>query len=142
MGLTTIRLHIHAPPIEETFSASWEHPTPRELSDPWAVRLPLFVAGHGVGALEVRGETYGCSGTETIELLQELIEPFDVCLKNVAETAIVSTVGEHLPEGGAAPHRHTPRRRGAPGGAPGTPGCGSPGSDDWTFVFPMLSDIA
>jgi UDP-GlcNAc:undecaprenyl-phosphate/decaprenyl-phosphate GlcNAc-1-phosphate transferase len=108
LGLTKIQLHIHAAAIQETFSASWESPTLHELSNSWEIKMPLMVAGHGVGCLQIAGEHQGHSNGETIELLQDLLEPFELQLRDFAEQAIVDTVGERKTAAGA-PHR--PRNR-------------------------------
>ena len=84
LGLTKIRLHIHAAAIQETFSASWESPAQHDLSNAWEVKMPLLVAGHSVGCLEIAGEHTGHSNTETIELLQDLLEPFELRLRDFA----------------------------------------------------------
>ena len=97
LGLIKIRLHIHAAAIQETFSASWESPIGQELSQPWEVKTPLLVAGHAVGVLEIAGENNGQSIAETIELVQDILEPFELRLKDFAEKAIVASVGEHRP---------------------------------------------
>jgi UDP-GlcNAc:undecaprenyl-phosphate/decaprenyl-phosphate GlcNAc-1-phosphate transferase len=105
LGLTKIRLHIHAAAIQETFSAFWESPTQQELSNPWEVKMPLLVAGHGVGCLEIAGEHEGQSNAETIELVQDLLEPFELRLRDFAEKAIVDTVGARSTVVNP-PHRH------------------------------------
>jgi UDP-GlcNAc:undecaprenyl-phosphate GlcNAc-1-phosphate transferase len=104
LGLTMIRLNIHAAAIQETFSASWESPMRPDASHPWEMKMPLLVAGHSVGCLEIAGENHGQSNAETIELVQDLLEPFELQLKDFAETAILASVGERRPV--ARPERH------------------------------------
>jgi len=133
LGLTMVRLHINAPPIAETFSASWEIPAQQEVSNPWKVRLPLFVAGHGVGALEIAGENDGHSSAETIELVQDLLEPFELCLRDFAEEAIVATVGEHRPDMNSEPRRRRNRR---------SSGRDRQAAIDLALTSPVLSDIS
>ena len=89
-----IRLHVNAPAIQEAYSGSWESPVPHEPENLWEMRLPLLVAGHAVGFLEIAGENDGHSNTVTIDLVQDILEPFELRLNAFAEKAIVSTVGE------------------------------------------------
>jgi UDP-GlcNAc:undecaprenyl-phosphate GlcNAc-1-phosphate transferase len=102
LGLTMIRLHVNAPAIQEAYSGSWESPFHHEqastnYSGLWEMRLPLLVAGHTVGSLEIAGENNGHSNGETIELVQDILEPFELRLKDFAEKAIVASVGERRP---------------------------------------------
>ena len=65
LGLTMIRLHVNAPAIQEAYSGSWESPLPQEPENRWEMRLPLLVAGHAVGSLEIAGEkrrSFQCRG--------------------------------------------------------------------------------
>ena len=95
LGLTTIRLYINAPAIQEAYSGSWESPLPQEPENRWEMRLPLLVAGHTVGFLEIAGENTGHSNALAIDLVQDILEPFELRLKAFAEKAIVASVGEH-----------------------------------------------
>ncbi len=94
LGLTMIHLHVNAPAIQEAYHGSWESPVPQEPENRWEMRLPLLVAGHAVGFLEIAGENSGYSNAVTIELVQEILEPFELRLKAFAEEAIVASVGE------------------------------------------------
>jgi UDP-GlcNAc:undecaprenyl-phosphate/decaprenyl-phosphate GlcNAc-1-phosphate transferase len=105
LGLTMIHLHVNAPAIQETYSGSWESPTQQDLADRWEVKLPLLVAGHAVGCLEIAGEHNGHSNVETIELVQDILEPFELRLKDFAEKAIVAMVGERRPAAEVSPQR-------------------------------------
>ena len=95
LDLTMIHLHVNAPAIEEAFSGAWESPMQYEPGNRWEMRLPLLVAGHAVGFLEIAGENNSDSNAVTIELVQDILEPFELRLKNFAEKAIVASVGEH-----------------------------------------------
>ena len=97
LGLTMIRLHVNVPAIEEAYSGSWESPVHRDTENRWEMRLPLLVAGHAVGALEIAGGNNGHRNGETIELVQDILEPFELRLKDFAENDIVARVGEHRP---------------------------------------------
>ncbi len=108
LGLTTIHLHINAPAIQEAFSGSWESSVPHQPENLWEMKLPLLVAGHAVGFLEITGENSGHSNAVTIELVQDILEPFELRLKDFAEKAIVATVGERRRAKKLEPHR---RRR-------------------------------
>jgi len=104
LGLTMIRLHVNAPAIQETYSGSWESPVRQELGNRWEMKLPLLVAGHAVGFLEIAGENDGHSNAVTIELVQDILEPFELRLKAFAEKAIVATVGERRRAKKLEPH--------------------------------------
>ena len=103
-----IRLHVNAPAIQEAYSGSWESPVRQEPGTRWEMKLPLLVAGHAVGFLEIAGENNGHSNAETIELVQDILEPFELRLKDFAEKAIVASVGERRAAKKPEPHR---RRR-------------------------------
>jgi UDP-GlcNAc:undecaprenyl-phosphate GlcNAc-1-phosphate transferase len=105
LGLTMIQLHVNAPAIEEAYSGSWESPARPETASRWQVRLPLLVAGHAVGSLEIAGENKGHSNVETIELMQDILEPFELRLKDFAEKAIVDKVGARRPMAVARPRK-------------------------------------
>ena len=109
LGLTMIRLHVNAPAIQEAYSGSWESPIEQEPGNRWEMKLPLLVAGHVVGFLEIAGENNGHSNAETIELVQDILEPFELRLKDFAEKAIVASVGEHRPAMKPEPHRRRSR---------------------------------
>jgi UDP-GlcNAc:undecaprenyl-phosphate/decaprenyl-phosphate GlcNAc-1-phosphate transferase len=94
LGLTMIHLHVDAPAIQETYVGSWESPAHREPGNRWEMKLPLRVVGHAVGFLEIAGESSGHSNAETIEIVQDMLEPFELRLRSFAEKAIVATVGE------------------------------------------------
>ena len=86
LGLTMIHLHVNAPAIQEAYSGSWESPLPQEPENRWEMRLPLLVAGHAVGFLEMAGENNGHSNAYSIELVQDILEPFELRLRDFAET--------------------------------------------------------
>jgi UDP-GlcNAc:undecaprenyl-phosphate GlcNAc-1-phosphate transferase len=112
LGLTKIKLHVNAPAIEEAYSGSWETSVEQDLANCWQVKLPLLVAGHVVGCLEIAGENNGHSNIETIELIQEILEPFELRLRNFAEEQIVAKVGAR--QGVATIPRHRSSRLTAP----------------------------
>ena len=112
LGLTMIRLHVNAPAIQEAYSGSWESPVREEPGNCWEMRLPLMVAGHAVGFLEIAGENSGHSNAVTIELVQDILEPFELRLKAFAEKAIVATVGERRTAKQRDPHRRRPAAAG------------------------------
>ncbi len=99
LGLTRIRLHVNAPAIEEAYNGSWESASHQDEVNRWEMRFPLLVAGHAVGFLDLAGENQGYSNRETIELVRDMLEPFELGLKDFAEDAIVARVGERRPEG-------------------------------------------
>ena len=103
LSLASIQLHVNAPAIEEAYSASWESPRPRDDGNYWEVKLPLLVAGHVVGCLALAGENNGHSNTETIELVQDILEPFELRLRDFAEEQIVAKVGAAAAAGGRTP---------------------------------------
>ena len=108
LGLTMIHLHVNVPAIQEAYSGSWESPVRQEPGSCWEVKLPLLVAGHTVGFLEIAGENDGHSNAAAIELVQDILEPFELRLKAFAEKAIVASVGERCGAKKPEPHR---RRR-------------------------------
>ncbi len=75
LSLASIHLHVNAPAIEEAYSATWESPRRRDDGSYWEVKLPLLVAGHVVGCLALAGENNGHSNTDTIELVQDILDP-------------------------------------------------------------------
>ena len=109
LGLTRIRLHVNAPAIEEAYNGFWESHLHREQENLWQMKLPLRVAGHVVGFLDIAGENQGYSNKETIELVRDMLEPFELGLKDFAEDAIVASVGERHPD--RRPHRRVSRSK-------------------------------
>jgi len=101
LGLTMIRLNINAAAIQETYSGSWHSPNDRDPGNRWEMKLPLLVAGHTIGVLEIAGENNGHSNLETIELVQDILEPFELRLKDFAEEGIVAAVGVRSRKRGA-----------------------------------------
>ena len=110
LGLTMIHLHINAPAIQETYTGEWQSPVYRDPGNHWEMRLPLLVAGHAVGFLEIAGENSGNSVLEAVELVQDMLEPFELRLKDFAEGAIVAKVGKHHPAKELEPLRRRSRR--------------------------------
>ncbi len=102
LALSSIHLHVNAPAIEEAYSASWESPRRHDGGNRWEVKLPLLVAGHVVGCLAIAGENNGHSNAETIELVQDILEPFELRLRDFAEEQIVAKVGPRRPLADAA----------------------------------------
>ncbi len=109
LDLTMIHLHVNAPAIEEAFSGSWESSVQQEPGNRWEMRLPLLVAGHAVGFLEIAGENRGHSNAAAIKLVQDILEPFELRLKDFAEKAIVASVGEGRRAKKPQPHRRGSR---------------------------------
>ncbi len=108
LGLTMIKLHVNAPAIQEAYSGSWESLQQQDPGNRWQVKLPLLVAGHVVGCLEFAGEHNSQSNVSTIELVQDILEPFELRLRDFAEQQIVATVGERRHVADASPR---PRSR-------------------------------
>ena len=97
LGLAMIHLHVNAPSIGEGFNGMWERPGDHGLVSGWEMKLPLAVAGHTVGCLEIAGQNDGDSNAGTIELIQDLLEPFELRLRDFAEEQIVAAVGKRKP---------------------------------------------
>jgi UDP-GlcNAc:undecaprenyl-phosphate GlcNAc-1-phosphate transferase len=93
LDLTMIRLYVNAAAIQETYSGSWQSPLDRDAENRWQMKLPLVVAGHVVGSLEIAGQNHGHSNLETMELVQDILESFELQLNDFAEQAIVASVG-------------------------------------------------
>jgi UDP-GlcNAc:undecaprenyl-phosphate/decaprenyl-phosphate GlcNAc-1-phosphate transferase len=97
LGLTKIQLDVNMPALQEGYSGVWESPVPEDRDNQWELKLPLLVAGHGVGSLTIVGEHDGDSGCPSIELVREILHPFEVSLRELAEKDILAMAGDRRP---------------------------------------------
>jgi UDP-GlcNAc:undecaprenyl-phosphate GlcNAc-1-phosphate transferase len=94
LQLTRIDLDLNVPAIAEGYHASWTRNGRNGQENEWRLRLPLAVAGHTAGSLTIAGlrdEESPCPG---IELVVEMVEPFESRLRELTFDDIIATVGE------------------------------------------------
>jgi UDP-GlcNAc:undecaprenyl-phosphate GlcNAc-1-phosphate transferase len=94
LRLTKIDLDLNVPAIAEGYHASWTCNGRDGHENEWRLRLPLAVAGHAAGSLAIAGlrdEDSPCPG---IELVVEMVEPFESRLRELIHDDIIATVGQ------------------------------------------------
>lgn len=94
LQLTMISLDLNVPAIAEGFHAHWASNDHSEPETEWQLRLPLSVAGHPAGKLTIAGHRDDESACPSIELILELLEPFEAGLRDLTLDEILATVGE------------------------------------------------
>ena len=97
LRLTMISLDLNVPAIAEGFHAHWSSNDHDEPETEWHLRLPLSVAGHPAGKLIIAGQRNDDSACPSIELILELLEPFEAGLRDLTLDEILATVGERRP---------------------------------------------
>jgi UDP-GlcNAc:undecaprenyl-phosphate GlcNAc-1-phosphate transferase len=94
LQLTKISLDLNVPAIAEGYHASWSRNGREDHENEWKLKLPLAVAGHTAGSLTIAGERDDDSACPSIELILEMLEPFESRLRDLTVDEIVATVGE------------------------------------------------
>ena len=97
LRLTKIKLDLNVPAIAESFHATWSSNGHEDRENEWRLRLPLAVAGHTAGSLTVVGERDEESACPGIELILEMLEPFEARLRDLTVEEIVAKVGRREP---------------------------------------------
>ena len=95
LQLTKIHLDLNVPAIAESFHASWSRNGRDEHENEWKLKLPLAVAGHAAGSLTIVGQRNDDSACPRIELILEMLEPFEARLRDLTLEEIMAKVGEH-----------------------------------------------
>jgi UDP-GlcNAc:undecaprenyl-phosphate GlcNAc-1-phosphate transferase len=97
LRLTRIKLDLNVPAIAESYHATWSSNGYDERENEWRLRLPLAVAGHTAGSLTIVGERDDESACPGIELILEMVEPFEARLRDLTVDEIVTKVGRRAP---------------------------------------------
>ncbi len=97
LELTMISLDLNVPSIAESFHAHWSRNGQNETETEWRLRLPLSVAGHSAGKLIIAGQRDDASACPRIELILEMLEPFESRLRDLTLDEITAAVGERRP---------------------------------------------
>ena len=102
LRLCSIRLDVNLPTIHESFHASWERPKQPSSDKCWTVDVPLVINSNPVGRVCIQGERNRHSACQDILQLMELIEPFEVRLREIAgqdkpEIVVNESEGERPP---------------------------------------------
>jgi UDP-GlcNAc:undecaprenyl-phosphate/decaprenyl-phosphate GlcNAc-1-phosphate transferase len=99
LQLTKINLDLNVPAIAESYHANWTSNGRDEDETQWRLKLPLAVAGHSAGTLTIAGQRDDESPCPNIELILEMLEPFEASLRDLTKEEILSKVGQRLPVG-------------------------------------------
>jgi UDP-GlcNAc:undecaprenyl-phosphate GlcNAc-1-phosphate transferase len=99
LQLTKIKLDLNVPAIAESYHANWSSNGRDEHANEWKLKLPLAVAGHNAGSLTIAGERDDDSACPSIELILEMLEPFEARLRDLTKEEILATVGARRPVG-------------------------------------------
>jgi UDP-GlcNAc:undecaprenyl-phosphate/decaprenyl-phosphate GlcNAc-1-phosphate transferase len=97
LRLTMINLDLNVPAIAESFHANWTSKGHDDHETEWRLKLPLAVAGHSAGSLTIAGRRDDDSACPRIELILEILEPFEAGLRDLTVDEILATVGERRP---------------------------------------------
>jgi UDP-GlcNAc:undecaprenyl-phosphate GlcNAc-1-phosphate transferase len=97
LKLTKINLDLNVPSIAESYHANWSSNGYDEQETEWRLKLPLAVAGHSAGSLTIAGHRDDDSACPSIELILEILEPFEARLRDLTEEEILAKVGERRP---------------------------------------------
>lgn len=93
LQLTKINLDLNVPAISENFHGNWSSNGHEERQSEWKLKLPLAVAGHSAGSLTIAGNRDDRSACPNIELILEIVEPFEARLRDLTFDEIVAKVG-------------------------------------------------
>lgn len=93
LQLTKIRLDLNVPSIAESFHGDWSSNGHEEQESEWRLKLPLAVAGHSAGSLTVAGNRNHKSACPNIELVLELLDPFETHLRDLTLDDILARLG-------------------------------------------------
>ncbi len=93
LQLTMINLDLNVPAIAEGYHATWNRHGREDHKNEWKLKLPLAVAGHTAGSLTISGERDEDSACPSLELVLEMVGPFETRLRDLTLDDILSTVG-------------------------------------------------
>jgi len=93
LQLTKIKLDLNVPAIAESFHGNWSNNGHDEQEGEWRLKLPLAVAGHSAGSLTIAGNRDDHSACPNIEMILEILEPFESRLRDLTLDEIVAKVG-------------------------------------------------
>ena len=91
LGLQQIDLDLNLPQVQEGFNATWERPSIGHSDRRWKMVLPLVATDQLLGQLTICGERNGEPLCDDINLLLELVEPFEARLRTLTEPDAVAT---------------------------------------------------
>ncbi len=85
LHLVRIRLDVNLPLAQESYSAAWERTLADGADRCWKVDIPLLLTGQPIARLTVVGERNGESSCSAIDLLMDMLVPFEERICSLAD---------------------------------------------------------